>query len=284
MKKSLFLMVFVVVILMLSIKFIAATTNIPEIYTTMSSDNEPESTNHNDQCNLLSDYEIYCPLSLDKDMILFDNSSPSVELSLFNIAITGNLHVQLQWTAETETHMLGYNVFRSQVEEIAESQKINNKLIGAYNSSTPTDYSYVDVEVNSGETYYYWLEFYDTNMTSQFYGPISVLVNEKEEDPVSPEALLKTKLIGSYPNPFNPGTYIAFSLDETARVTISIYNNLGQFIRTLTANREFEAGRQHSVYFDGKNHQGKDITSGIYFYILKTDTGYREARKMLLLK
>jgi hypothetical protein len=237
------------------------------------------------QGDLLYGNVIYSPWYFEEEMINLSQYSITIPavIPTFNALTSDGKYVQLLWIAETETSMLGYNIYRSQVDEVSKAEKINNQLIGAYNSSSATDYSYLDVDVKTGETYFYWLELKDIDLTDQFFGPVSVLVNENGDADL-PELPLETRLIGSYPNPFNPGTHIAFSLDEPARVTISIYNNRGQFIKTLASNKNFKAGRQHSVYFDGKNHQGNEITSGIYFYIMKTDNDYREARKMLLLK
>jgi len=213
-----------------------------------------------------------------------DNPLP-VELSSFTATVIAAIAVNLQWRAETETNVLGYNVYRSEYNDMGDAIKINGPVIIAYNSSAPTNYSFLDEEVMPETTYYYWLESVDLDMTNAFHGPVSVMIAYDDDDDGSiPPIPLETKLIGAYPNPFNPGTHIAFSLEETARVTISIYNNRGQFIRTLTFEQEFTAGKDHSIYFDGKNHLGNEIKTGIYFYNMKTDNNYSEVKKMLLLK
>lgn len=88
-------------------------------------------------------------------------------------------------------------------------------------------------------------------------------------------------LCQNYPNPFNPETDIAFALPEDAKVSIVIFNVLGQRVRTLI-NAHKMAGR-HVVHWDGRNDSGKLVSSGIYFYRLKTEK-FTEARKMLLIK
>ncbi len=212
-----------------------------------------------------------------------DTGQP-VELSSFTANVIASGAVNLQWRAESETNVLGYNVYRSEYNELNDATNINHLVILAMNGSTPTVYSYLDEDVLPGATYYYWLQSIDLDLTYIFHDPISVLISYEEEDPEIPVVPLETKLIGAYPNPFNPGTNIGFSLAESARVTITIYNNRGQFVRTLIANKEFPEGRDHSVYFDGKNDLGKNIRSGIYFYIMQTDKDFSETRKMLLLK
>jgi hypothetical protein len=85
----------------------------------------------------------------------------------------------------------------------------------------------------------------------------------------------------NYPNPFNPGTSIEFRLPTRNRVTLIIYDILGRNIRTLT-DRIYDAG-VHSVLWDGNDHDGRPVASGIYFYRMKAGDLIR-ARKMILLK
>ena len=88
--------------------------------------------------------------------------------------------------------------------------------------------------------------------------------------------------LSNYPNPFNPTTTISFSVTQTSSfVTLEINNIKGQKVKTLV-NEKMDAGTHH-VMWDGKNENGKSVTSGIYFYKLKTQT-ITETRKMLLLK
>ena len=93
-------------------------------------------------------------------------------------------------------------------------------------------------------------------------------------------APIVTKLIGNFPNPFNPATTISFELNtENTEITeLIIYNIKGQRIRQYSI-----FNFQSSIIWDGKDDSGKSVTSGIYFYRLKTEK-YSSTRKMLLLK
>lgn len=86
----------------------------------------------------------------------------------------------------------------------------------------------------------------------------------------------KFKLYLNYPNPFNPKTKISFELPNKEKVELKIYDVLGQEIMTLVSG-ELDKG-YHEFLFDGAN-----LSSGIYFYRLKTDN-YVESKKMLLIK
>jgi hypothetical protein len=68
----------------------------------------------------------------------------------------------------------------------------------------------------------------------------------------------------NYPNPFNPSTEIAYSLDSSADVRIEIYNVAGQAVRTFDLG--YQASGEHSVHWDGLDSSGAPAASGIYYY------------------
>jgi hypothetical protein len=88
-------------------------------------------------------------------------------------------------------------------------------------------------------------------------------------------------LLQNSPNPFNPVTKIDYSLPEATDVQISVFNILGQNVRTLV-NDHVEAGN-HQVVWDSKDNDGSAVASGIYFYRIKTDQ-FSDTKKMVLLK
>lgn len=85
----------------------------------------------------------------------------------------------------------------------------------------------------------------------------------------------------NYPNPFNPSTTIEFSLPRKSYIALTIYNMLGQSIRTLV-EKELSAGT-YKVIWDGKDQFGNDVPSGVYLYDLITEER-RISKKMILLK
>jgi len=95
---------------------------------------------------------------------------------------------------------------------------------------------------------------------------------------------LITKLNQNYPNPFNPSTTINYSLKENSKVSLIIYNIKGQKVKQLVSNSagQLSAG-QHSVIWYGKDDNGKSVSSGIYFFKLKT-ANFEKTRKMILMK
>jgi hypothetical protein len=84
------------------------------------------------------------------------------------------------------------------------------------------------------------------------------------------------RLHQNYPNPFNPTTQISFEIPETGRALLTVYDLTGRTIAILV-DKVVSAGT-HQVSFDGSN-----LSSGIYFYRLTTDSG-TITNKMTLLK
>lgn len=93
----------------------------------------------------------------------------------------------------------------------------------------------------------------------------------------SPELIKEEDLVfNSYPNPFNPSTKIEYSLKETSKVKIIVYNILGQQVKVLE-NEEKEAGEYHTTF------DAKDLSSGIYYCRIVTDN-YAKTIKLVLTK
>jgi hypothetical protein len=107
---------------------------------------------------------------------------------------------------------------------------------------------------------------------------------EEEESGITPKDF---ELYQSYPNPFNNQTIIKYDLLKPCQVSLTIYNILGQKVKTLVNERQ-EAGSK-TVSWDGKDEKGKDMSSGIYFYQLSTVSMGKvgeitQTNRMILLK
>ena len=96
----------------------------------------------------------------------------------------------------------------------------------------------------------------------------------------------ETVLLANYPNPFNPETWIPYRLAEDAFVTLTIYDQSGQIVRTLDVGYQtaaFYESRSKAIYWNGRNEFGEGIASGVYFYHLSAGD-FSATRKMLILK
>lgn len=83
------------------------------------------------------------------------------------------------------------------------------------------------------------------------------------------------------PNPFNPVTKVDYSLPQAGDVKLTVFNILGQNVLDLV--NDYQEAGTYSVVWDGKDASGKPVSSGIYFYQIKTGD-YEKTRKMMLLK
>jgi hypothetical protein len=99
---------------------------------------------------------------------------------------------------------------------------------------------------------------------------------------IEPHPLVQVfKLFQNFPNPFNPTTTISYQLPASNDVELTIYNLLGQQVRSLVKERK-PAGF-YEVEWDGRDETGKNASSGIYFYRLQAGK-YVRTRRLLLIK
>ena len=87
----------------------------------------------------------------------------------------------------------------------------------------------------------------------------------------------KFSLSQNYPNPLNPSTTISYSIPTSSFVSLRVFDVLGNIVASL-ADGTKQAGN-YAVSFDGNG-----LSSGVYFYQLKTSSGFQETRKLLLLQ
>ncbi len=104
--------------------------------------------------------------------------------------------------------------------------------------------------------------------------PVSV----EMEDPIIPDEFIVHQ---NFPNPFNPETEIRFALTKASHVVINIYNTLGQQIETLV-DTQYAAGF-HSVRWDGRDRNGRPVSSGVYLYQIQAGA-FSQVKKMSLIR
>ena len=106
-------------------------------------------------------------------------------------------------------------------------------------------------------------------------------VDEGGPKPISSTIPSDYKLEQNYPNPFNPSTMINYDLPKAGIVKVEIYNIVGQRMKTLV--NEMQTVGKWSVQWNGTDHAGMHVASGIYFYRLETPNAVL-TQKMVLLK
>ena len=96
----------------------------------------------------------------------------------------------------------------------------------------------------------------------------------------------RTALLQNYPNPFNPETWIPYQLANDSAVTLSIYNQNGHFVRRLDIGHQKSGVYQDkatAAYWDGRNQNGEQVTSGAYYYQFSAGN-YSSLRRMVIVK
>ena len=139
----------------------------------------------------------------------------------------------------------------------------------------------VVIPCEAGSTYLFRVsgvsEYGLEGVVSETSDPVEILEGQQSEGaPPSAPALRP-----NYPNPFNPETAIQFELPENAKVSLTVFNSLGQTVRTLL-DQELARG-SYRITWDGRNQAGQIQTSGIYFYRIQTD-GFVSMRRMVLMR
>jgi hypothetical protein len=102
-------------------------------------------------------------------------------------------------------------------------------------------------------------------------------INRNSELPIAQQV----ELYPNYPNPFNPQTAISYRLSAISYVELTIYNPLGQRVRTLVKTRQISGS--YEVDWDGRDDTGREVGSGIYYVQLRARNSAL-TRKMLLLR
>ena len=161
-----------------------------------------------------------------------------------------------------ERTLLGFKVYR------------NGQELTQVSAST---FTYIDQNLPHGDFEYMITAVYSTGESSP--GNVQVInITTIDDESVLP---LVTQLKGNYPNPFNPETTISFDLAKDSKVVIDIFNIKGQKVTTL-AKDDFKAG-QHNLIWNGTDQNGRNVSSGVYFYKMSTEN-YNSINKMILMK
>lgn len=108
------------------------------------------------------------------------------------------------------------------------------------------------------------------------------IITSVDDDADTGELNRSFKLHQNYPNPFNPSTVIEFELTGYSDTRLAVYNPIGELVNVIAENNNLAPGR-YSYRWNGKNMAGKQVKSGVYFYVLNTGNAV-ETRKMILLR
>ncbi len=199
------------------------------------------------------------------------NAPLPIQLSSFTATMLDR-GVRLDWMTISELNNYGFHVQRRSNSE-SPWRRISASLIpGNGTTNTPHRYSFVDTAPSSRTTQYR-LEQIDLDGTIHFTEPIEIVGATSVVETAPREFGLKQ----NYPNPFNPSTEVKFSVENTARTTLEVFNLLGERVATVF-DEIAEAGRYYQVRLDAAN-----LSSGTYLYRLQSGDK-TQSKRMLVLK
>ena len=199
-----------------------------------------------------------------------DNGNFTLPINLTNTSGVRSAYIELELGTSVE-----FNGVTSTLPEgwITASNYANGKLRIAMSGVNP---------LADGSVAFVNLKLKDKEVVASIQGSASL------NDQVNSQLMVKVKeiptafgLSQNYPNPFNPTTNIKYTLAEDAKVTLTVYNMLGQRVKTLV-DLEQESG-YYTVRWDGTNEIGSRVSSGIYIYRLSAGN-FVSTIKMNLLK
>ncbi len=187
-----------------------------------------------------------------------------VELTSFNARLEDK-NVRLMWETSTETNNSGFYVQR----KTGNNWENLNFVEGHGTTSEVHGYEYVDdlEDLNYLGKIYYRLRQVDYDGSADYSSIAKINYDPKPND---------FALEQNYPNPFNPATSIKYSLPYETHVKLTIYDLLGNEIKTLVD--ENKPAGTYSAIFNGEN-----LTSGVYIYRLQAGD-FISTKRMVLIK
>ncbi len=138
---------------------------------------------------------------------------------------------------------------------------------------------YMDSDLPNGDYDYYVTNVYFNQYESAPSNTVSVNITANDDHVIIPAE--KTALTGNYPNPFNPETTIGYSIKNPSKVNITIYNLKGEKVRTLV--NESKGNGMYNVKWNGKDDNGRAVTSGVYLYRMQAGN-FVSTKRMMLMK
>lgn len=193
------------------------------------------------------------------------NNAPGDSLTLLYVPKTSTYQVTSYGSTNALAAFEAYTVTSEKqlATTVAESLTTTSKSVMSFNEGDPN--RLINIDLNG-----------DGKIDQTV--PTKVSIVSAVEIPPSADRLLPSDFLlhQNYPNPFNPTTTISFELPKSSRVSLKVFNTLGQVVAILVDGQK--QGGFHQIQWDASN-----VPSGIYFYLLQAEE-YVETKKMVLVR
>jgi len=237
------------------------------------------------QTSITAELNGYFPMTVDSIDVVANMTIDSVNFTLTRCPVPDSItatdtmenRIIITWHGVSHPNLVGYNIYRSRWES------------GSYrklNSAPVSGESYIDSTTIDTSIYWYYVTAayadganwnVESFISDKDSGKRRGIVGIDNGTAVPQEFFLAQ----NYPNPFNPTTTISYGLPQDCHVKLDIFNIMGQ--KTITLIDANQSAGVKKVIWDGKDQNGKQVASGMYFYRLKA--GEKEiVRKMSLIK
>lgn len=185
-----------------------------------------------------------------------------VEMAAFSVTPSGRNGGELVWETLSETNNYGFEIYHSSNGAVF---RYLDFIRGHGTTDEPQRYSYAVHNLPAG-VHTFYLKQIDFDGSFEKTQSVTLIVGAPRD----------YALYQNYPNPFNPVTTIAYDVKKPGKVSLAVYNVLGQRVRQLV--NESQPAGYYTERFDLS-----DLASGIYVYRLQVNE-YVDIKKMVVVK
>ena len=196
----------------------------------------------------------------------------------------------LQWINENDRQFIGFNILRSETENgnylLISSYESNPNLNCQSNNTKQNQFTFVDLAVLPGITYWYKIKCIGDNKNSVKYGPISASLPVRQySDEIITISPTKFRFVSIGSNTIQSSTKLQLDLpyfiESNHPANISIYGSQGERVKTIYQG-SLEAG-SYQLIWNGDTEKGDIVREGVFFAVFENDM-IREATKLILIK
>lgn len=199
-------------------------------------------------------------------------------------------HIILKWIDKSDKPIAGFKILRSETEKgnyvLISSYESNPNLNCQSNQAKQNQFSFVDLAVVPGITYWYKINCIDENKNFIEYGPISAsLPVHQYSDKIFTTSPTKFRFVPIRNNKIQSSTMLQLDLpyyiESNHPANISIYGPKGERVKTIY--KGFMEPGSYQLIWNGDTEKGDIVTEGVFFVVFENDV-VREATKVILIK